>query len=311
MPALGRKQALSEHFKASLKTKFPRDSRNRLVASDASESLQISEAVDHWELSPRTDSEAFLSWAREFCLRHKVTWIVPTRDAEMLQWARWNGEHFFEETSILVSDRALMESWHGKASAALWLDQVGLPHPGWFSPENDVQRLRGPIIAKPTYGSASQGIFIVRTDSERVSTLGSLVGDYGVQPLIQGPEFTINLYFDPVGECRAIIPHRRLETRKGEVSHGITLDDPDLLELGTRFAAATQARARGPINFQVIRDEVGGRLYITDINPRFGGGYPLTHKAGGTFTDWICREFLLGESIQDRSWKTGIEFHRT
>jgi carbamoyl-phosphate synthase large subunit len=34
-----------------------------------------------------------------------------------------------------------------------------------------------------------------------------------------------------------------------------------------------------------------------EINPRFGGGFPLSNAAGADFTDWLIKEYLLGQKL--------------
>jgi carbamoyl-phosphate synthase large subunit len=49
--------------------------------------------------------------------------------------------------------------------------------------------------------------------------------------------------------------------------------------------------ARGPLSIQCFLAP-DGAVRVTEINARFGGGYPLTHQAGARFTDWMVEEFL-------------------
>jgi carbamoyl-phosphate synthase large subunit len=109
-----------------------------------------------------------------------------------------------------------------------------------------------------------------------------------VQELARGREFTVNLYVNRAGKCVCAVPHWRVEVRAGEVSKGITVKDPRLMELARRVAEALPG-ARGPLNMQCFLDD-DGTIAIIEINARFGGGYPLAHKAGARFTDWLLDE---------------------
>ena len=307
LPALGRKRPLAKTLQDSLRSIVGAESR--LLASDSSDHSDHADVVDFWMHSPETTDEIFISWAQDFCSQHRVDWIIPTRDAEMRHWARWNETRVLGEVRILVSSLDLVEVWSRKSSSASWLEDHGLTHPGWTRDASFFPKGVG-LIAKPDEGYGSQGVVFADGEVEIRDLWNDLPLGYGVQRTIRGTEYTINLYFDPKGVCRAIIPHARLEVSEGEVSHGITVDDEDLLALGSKLAAATGGRAKGPLNFQAIRCAETESLYITDINPRFGGGYPLTHKAGGRFTDWICEEFFLGRLASDYSWEARVEFER-
>jgi carbamoyl-phosphate synthase large subunit len=111
-----------------------------------------------------------------------------------------------------------------------------------------------------------------------------------------GSEYTVNLYIDLQGALRAIAPHRRIEVRDGEVSKAITVRDSRLEDLARALVQAIPG-LRGPVCFQVFMEDAKDQMpRITDINARFGGGYPLAHAAGAEFTT-----FLLAEQV-------GLEF---
>jgi carbamoyl-phosphate synthase large subunit len=109
-----------------------------------------------------------------------------------------------------------------------------------------------------------------------------------VQEIAAGREFTINVYVNRSGECICAVPHWRMEVRAGEVSKGITVKDRRLMDLARAVAEALPG-AYGPLNIQCFMDEFG-TIRIIEINARFGGGYPLAHRAGGRFTDWLLAE---------------------
>ena len=60
------------------------------------------------------------------------------------------------------------------------------------------------------------------------------------------------------------------------------------MSLGRRIAE-TLPGAWGPLNIQCFMD-ASGDIRVFEINARFGGGYPLAHRAGATFTSWLLDE---------------------
>jgi carbamoyl-phosphate synthase large subunit len=50
---------------------------------------------------------------------------------------------------------------------------------------------------------------------------------------------------------------------------------------------SAQMGARGPITLQAFLTANGPVL--TEINPRFGGGFPLGHAAGAHYPEWILQ----------------------
>ena len=107
-----------------------------------------------------------------------------------------------------------------------------------------------------------------------------------------------------MGKLRCAVPHQRLETRDGEVSKGITRRHQGLLTLAQKMGEALSG-ARAALCFQAVIDE-DGAPYIFEINARFGGGYPLTHKAGAHFSRWLLEERLGKAPSYTDAWEDDL-----
>ena len=117
---------------------------------------------------------------------------------------------------------------------------------------------------------------------------------------------TIDVYIDRQGEPRCAVPRKRLETRSGEVSKGMTVREPKLQEMASRIASALPG-GFGVINVQIFYDKEADQLSVIEINPRFGGGYPLSHEAGARCTHWLIEDCLdLPLSIENDVWRSGL-----
>jgi carbamoyl-phosphate synthase large subunit len=73
-----------------------------------------------------------------------------------------------------------------------------------------------------------------------------------------------------------------IESRGGESIKGMTIKDWDLIEYGA-YVAETLGLA-GPATIQCFR-ETGDRHEVTDVNPRFGGAFPLPLAAGSHYPE--------------------------
>jgi carbamoyl-phosphate synthase large subunit len=124
-----------------------------------------------------------------------------------------------------------------------------------------------------------------------------------VQELVHGDEYTVNCYFDPACRLRAAVPHRRISTRSGEVSRGRTERVAELARIA-RLLENPRLGLRGAACFQaIISPEGGAKLF--EINARFGGGYPLAHRAGARFTSWLIAEALGLAPAYTDDWEAG------
>ena len=130
----------------------------------------------------------------------------------------------------------------------------------------------------PNNGSSSTGAELVE-DQQHLRYLESRF-DGVYEEYVGGAEYTVDCYVDRTGSARAAVPRRRLATRSGEISKGLTAHHPKNEEL-CRGVVEALPGARGPITVQAIDGPEGPK--IIEINPRLGGGYPLSHRAGVDF----------------------------
>jgi carbamoyl-phosphate synthase large subunit len=239
---------------------------------------------------PRCTDTAYGPALLEICRSEDVGLIVPTIDTELSFYSRHRAEFETQGTSIFISDEAVIAISCNKHATHEWLVANGFPTVRQASPTEALagaKDWRWPLIAKPFNGSASIGVR--RLDSvEELAQIADANPDYIIQEMARGREFTINVYVNRAGKCVCAVPHWRLETRAGEVSKGITVKDPRLMDLARQVTEALPG-ARGPLNIQCFLDG-DGTIAIIEINARFGGGYPLAHQAGARFTDWLLDE---------------------
>jgi carbamoyl-phosphate synthase large subunit len=103
-----------------------------------------------------------------------------------------------------------------------------------------------------------------------------------VQEVCEGEEFSIDVFCDLDARCLNAIPRTMIESKGGESIKGMTIKDSQLIDHGRRVAEAM--RIVGPANIQCFR-EPDGSLPVTDVNPRFGGGFPLPTAAGSRYPE--------------------------
>jgi carbamoyl-phosphate synthase large subunit len=94
---------------------------------------------------------------------------------------------------------------------------------------------------------------------------------------------------------KCIVPRERIEVRGGEVNKGVTRKNEILEYLNRRMGRLEGAK--GCINLQIFQHNQTKKLYGIEINPRFGGGFPLSYEAGGNYPKWIIQEYMLNQDI--------------
>jgi carbamoyl-phosphate synthase large subunit len=117
-----------------------------------------------------------------------------------------------------------------------------------------------------------------------------------VQCVCAGEEFSIDVFCDLDSRCLNAVPRTMIESKGGESIKGMTIADAELIEVG-RHVAETLGLV-GPANIQCFR-EPDGTHRVTDINPRFGGAFPLPTAAGSRYPE-LALALAAGERPEPR-----------
>jgi carbamoyl-phosphate synthase large subunit len=241
----------------------------------------------------------------DIAIRHEISLIIPTIDTEMPYLAKAAHEFRGRDILLVVSSSETITLAQDKSRFNAWLRTEGFPAPRQAELEHALEEpsLWVPGIVKPKSGSASAGVRRIETIEQLLALRGAPAGIL-VEELAPGREFTTNL-FVANGKCICAVPHERIETRGGEVSKGITRRDPALIDTMACIAERLPG-AFGPLNIQAFVDDRGG-VRVTELNARFGGGFPLAYEAGADFPGWLIA-IQQGKPIpeQFRDWEADM-----
>lgn len=303
LSSVGRRSQLIESFRQALSEL---DVRGRVLGVDAApEMAPAAYLVDKCFAVGRCCDPGFIEEVLRIAIEEDVCLIVPTIDTELPVYAA-NRQRFVEHgIAVAVSELETVKIACDKVETHRWLEKNGFPTPRQGSPDEVLQspeQWKFPLILKPRSGSASAGIFMVKS----LMALRELAGggkDLIVQEVAHGDEYTVNVFVQE-GRCVCAVPHRRIETRGGEVSKGITVRDERLMQLVTAVAE-TLPGARGALNVQCFVD-ADGAITIIEINARFGGGFPLANRAGAKFPLWLLEPLLEKPSTMTAEWQDGL-----
>jgi carbamoyl-phosphate synthase large subunit len=151
-----------------------------------------------------------------------------------------------------------------------------------------------PVIIKPRFGSSSNDIYVAESRSE-LDVFWQRVEQPIAQERLLGQEFGVDVFNGSDGTPRSIVPRKKIETRAGETDKAVSVDDQALLDLGSKVG--TVLGHHGPIDIDCFETDRGP--FVLELNARFGGGYPLTHLAGGEFVE-AALALADGEDPTDR-----------
>src|SRR5581483_7397496 len=212
--------------------------------------------------------------------QHDVKLIVPLTDLDHLVLAHARGG--FTDTIVLVPEPKTIERCSDKYLAHEFFEEQGIGSPPTWLPHELPDEIPFPVLVKARHGFGSRHIYRASNPEELDLFLRYTAADSMVQQVCAGEEFSIDVFCDLEGRCLNAIPRTMIESKGGESIKGMTIKDRDLIEHGCRVAEAL--RLIGPGNVQCFR-QPDGELWVTDVNPRFGGGFPLPTAAGSRYPE--------------------------
>ncbi len=272
----------------------------KIIGVDISNNAPALYFCDKQAIICRISDEEYVPSLLSLCKKERVDCVIPTIDTDLLTLAE-NKEKFEKiGTKVLISEPEKIRICRDKTYTSDYFLSLGLKAPEAVDCvakyQEKVERGEGyfPAFIKPKDGSSS-------VDAYRADNLAELelfakkIGEYVIQPFIQGTEYTIDIFCDMEGNPVYITPRERLAVRAGEVlKTKITQNDEMIAQMQTLIA---DFKPCGAITVQLIHDEGTGENYYIEINPRFGGGAPISMRAGADSAKALLK-ILRGDSVR-------------
>jgi carbamoyl-phosphate synthase large subunit len=239
------------------------------------------------------------------CRAERVDVLFPDVDEEFLPVARARAEFERAGVRVLLSDVDTLDRCIDKLRFAEEMRRLGLPAPPTWSAAGAVDA-RWPLFAKPRRGRGSAHARPVR-DREALAGVLDNMRDPVVQPLLPGPELSIDTLSTLEGRFLYASVRERLATRSGISVRGRTVSWPRLEALAGRVVEGMGVA--GPACVQCLLDDTG-RPWFTDCNPRLGGGVVLSVEAGAPIFADLLR-LIRGEPPRGRAtYRAGLVMER-
>ncbi len=279
----------------------------QVIATDISRHSSAFHDADVARIVPNYSDPHCLDELLRICQEYRIKIIVPTIDPDLPFYAEHHARFEQVGTRVMVSAAETIAIGNDKIATHEWLVESGFPTVRQTSPKRalaDADSWRYPLFVKPRRGSSSIGAVVVRNEDELVMATANR--EFIVQSLARGREYTCDVYIDRDGKCRCSVPRLRIETRGGEVNKGMTVRNQKLQDTACAVAEALPGGA-GVMNIQIFYDEATDDLNVIEINPRFGGGYPLSHEAGAPMSQWMIEEAMgLPLTAVENEWTNGL-----
>ncbi len=298
--SVGRRVELVQEF--IKKAKFL-SKTTKIFTTDLNPALSAACQVSDYSFkSPSVMDPLYPEYLLDLCKHNNISLIIPTIDTELLVLSDIKRSFHEIGISIVSCSNELVLSCRDKRLTSGLFQSLGISCPKVYTHEDIVF----PVFCKPYDGSGSVGAKLI--SSAKDLTVDMIKNPKNIFMEYIGndyKEYTCDAYFDKNSLIQCLVPRERIEVRAGEVSKGVTRKNYVYEFLIDRLKKIPGAF--GCVTVQVFGNPQTGEIKGLEINPRFGGGYPLTSASGCSYAELIIREYLLGEKISFiDNWINGL-----
>lgn len=286
----GRRVELLQAFKNEIKA---RRLNSRVLTTDLKPHMSAACHVADKSFSmPRVTEDGYIEQLLVLCEQQQVGIVIPTIDTELLGLAQARARFAEKGIQLVVSDDVLVQACRDKRQTARLFASWGIGTPNLL----DRSQLTFPCFAKPYDGSRSIGAAKLSQASDLTESMRNDPKLMFMEYIDRSfDEYTVDAYFDRSGSLKCLVPRHRLEVRDGEISKGVTRKNHVYHYLLDKLNKVEGAR--GCLTVQLFAKPDGLRYAALEINPRFGGGYPLSYAAGANYPGWLIDEWLLNKEV--------------
>lgn len=301
--AAGRRVTLIRQFRSAMNNL---GLQGKIIAADTVKTAPAAYVADHRVIIPRASDPHYIEALANICSDFSVGLLTSLIDTDLLLLSQHREVFSHAGARLLLSSAATNEICGDKKKTYTFFTEHGIATPRSYTLEEALKLPCGafPLLIKPAEGSSGIGVTKVESH-DTLRFFYPRIKNAMIQDFIEGDEYTIDVYVDFQGVTRCAVPRRRLEIRGGEVSKAITVKDPSIMAAACRVVDALPG-ALGCVTVQCFK-QADGQILFNEINPRFGGGFPLSVHAGADFPKWILQELTTGNSeAQMSSWQDAL-----
>ena len=274
--AAGTRNKIVQYFKRTF------DGIGTVIATDASELGPAIYDADKHYIVPYITAPGYINVILDICKKEKIDGVLSLIDPELSLLAANEEKFKAVGTTVVGSSYDLCEMALDKMQMYEWLKLHGYNcAKSWRDKEEFYKAVKAgevsyPVFVKPYRGSASISISKVY-DKENVDLLFGHSKDLMSQEFLNGQEIGADVYIDIISrEVVSIFTKKKILMRAGETDKAVSFKDPELFKLIEKFVL--EAGYQGQIDIDIF--DIDGKYYISEVNPRFGGGYPHAYESG-------------------------------
>ena len=307
----GRRSYLLRYFKENM------SSEDKIVATDMQLSAPALQVADVRIQVPAIYDSKYIDVTLCVCKEHQIDALISLNDLELPILAEQKAR--FEElgVTVIVSNPNVIDIAFDKYKTAQWIESIGLNAPKTYITLDSAKEalakseIAFPLFMKPRWGSGSIGLetiddmeeldiyyhLLMKRIKKSILATASIGDEYIlIQEKLTGNEFGLDVMNDLEGNHVAVSVKRKLAMRAGETDKAITVDLPEVREMGAIIGR--NLRHIGNLDVDIMQ-RANGDYCVLELNPRFGGGYPFSYEAGVNMPKAII-QWLKGETVDPK-----------
>lgn len=290
----GTRNKIVQYFRRELK------GNGKVIATDCSNLAPALYEADKFYIVPRISEPGYVDLILDICRKESVDGVFSLIDPELSLLAKERDRFLEVGTTPVISPYELVETCFDKYRMYQMLCGMRIPTGRCYVDKEDFYRalqngeISYPVFVKPVKGSASININKVGSDRE-MEVLFGLYEDLMIQEYMDGTEYGADVYVDMVtGRCTSIFVKEKIKMRAGETDKSVSVKDERLFAMIEKFVE--KCGFCGMIDMDIFK--IGDTYYLSEVNPRFGGGYPHAYECGVNMPEQVIRN-LKGEANRD------------
>ncbi len=284
----GTRNKIVQYFKEEL------DGRGYVIATDCSDLAPALYEADTYFIVPKITDENYLETILTICKDHNVKAVFSLIDPELCLLSEHKNAFFEIGTIPIVSDKEIVDMCFNKYKMYQFLINNNIKtmksyiDKEEFYRDVEVNLIDYPVFVKPITGSASTNISKAESKDE-IELLFNRFDNLMIQEFADGVEYGADVYIDLISnEPVGIFTKEKIVMRAGETDKSISIKDDNLFELINQFVKV--GGFKGIIDIDIFK--VNGEYYISEVNPRFGGGYPHAYESGVNIPQMIIHNLI-------------------
>ncbi len=271
----------------------------KVVATDCSNLAPAVYEADVFYLVPRITAPGYMEQILDICKKEQIDGVFSLIDPELSMLAKERAR--FEEMGVtpIVSDYDLVETCFNKYKMFELFKRMNIPtakcyiSKDTFYEAKEKGEISYPVFVKPVCGSASMHINKVSSDEE-LEGLFHMYDDLMIQEFMDGTEYGADVYIDMIsGKVTSLFVKEKIKMRAGETDKSVSIKDEALFRQIVDFVE--KAGFKGMIDIDIFK--IGDTYYFSEVNPRFGGGYPHAYECGVNMPKQVLNNLAGNENL--------------